>query len=105
MGTQIQESGPSPDDGPCARVAGGDLHPDLAGRLVGAEDGGAVESEEALERAQGGPQRAVEVLRRGEDLGHLVDGRDLGLLGGSGIGHDPIIAYNAASRRVMLGAA
>ncbi len=73
-------------------VAGGDLHPDLARRLVGAEDGGAVESEEALERAQGDPQRAVEVLRRGEDLGHLVDGRDLGLLGGSGIGHAPIIA-------------
>jgi len=41
----------------------------------------------------GGTQGALEVLRGGEDLGHLVDGRDLRLFGGSVFGHTGIISY------------
>ena len=73
-------------------IPGRHRHADLAGGLVGAEDGGAVETQEALERAQGDAERTLQVLRGSEDLGHLVDGRDLGFLGRAGVGHPGIIA-------------
>ncbi len=74
------------------RVPGGYLHPDLPGGGVGQEDRRAVEAEQALEGAEGGPQGPGEVLGGREDLPHLVDGGDLRLFRGSAGCHAMIIA-------------